>query len=108
MEMRLKAVPGTPLRTRVRGSEKVGDKLQIPRSDLDEVVPVTALVEVAAGRSSGASTLRAARVRQELEEVGAAGRAELSGGRVTIRVEADRRQLEHAAALPFVRKIGSD
>lgn len=106
MKNRLTRLAGTPWRVRVSEPTDSRDKIAVPRSVLEDTVPITVLVEVTGGRSSTASAMRAARVQQELEEVGATAETiHLVGEHATLEARADRRQMEHAARHPFVRRI---
>lgn len=109
MKHRLKILSGTPYRLRGAAEERDERKLDLgpsePGSD-DPVVPVPVRIEIAGGRSSTASAMRANRVVRGLEDVGAWARTvELEGGRAVVEGEADRDQAEHAAGLPFVARI---
>lgn len=105
---RLTTLPGTPRRIRVPVHREAEDKLDVPTGEMSEVVPLQVRIEVAGGRSSTASAMRAARVRQALEDVGGtAETVELEGEHATLSAEADRKQMLHVARLPFVRKVSA-
>lgn len=103
---RLSTLPGTPHRVRVPEKAEPEAKLELPTTTLEDVIPVPITIEVAGGRSSTASAMRANRVRRLLEDVGgAAHTVELEGEHATLTGEADRRQALHVARLPFVRRV---
>ena len=94
-------IPGTPYRLRV-------DEDRRSKVELTDLGPATraVVIEVAGGRSSTASAMRAARVVSELEGAGAsATTVKVNGEHATIEGEADREQAELIAKLPFVRKV---
>ena len=94
-------IPGTPYRLRVDEDRESKVELGALGNAAGAVV-----IEVAGGRSSTASAMRAARVVSELEGVGAsATTVKVNGERATIEGEADRAQAELIARLPFVRKV---
>lgn len=106
MKNRLETLPGTPHRVRVSRDDSAAERSRKLTPDLSDLIPTSVRIEVAGGRSSTASAMRAARVQQSLEEVGASGRCiELEGQHATLAAEGDRPQLLHVARLPFVRKI---
>jgi len=106
MTNRLTRIPGTPARVRVPAPGGPERKVDIPRRALDDVVPIEIRIEVAGGRSSTASAMRADRVRAALEEVGATARTvEIEGEHAALPGEADRRQVLHVARMPFVRRV---
>jgi len=106
MVNRLETLPGAPHRVRVAKDESADERTRKLTPDLSDLIPAPVRIEVAGGRSSTASAMRAARVQHSLEEVGASARCvELEGEHATLAAEADRPQLLHVARLPFVRKI---
>lgn len=106
MKNRIARLEGTPRRIRVRVPWEAEDKLDVPDTGMSDVVPLRVRIEVAGGRSSTASAMRANRVRQALEDVGAAGETvELEGEHATLEAEADREQMLHVARLPFVKRV---
>lgn len=106
MKNRIAMLDGTPHRVRVAVGSEPEDKFDFATSGMDEVVPELVVIEVGGGRSSTASAMRAARVQQTLEEVGAAARCvQLEGEHATVAAEVDRVQVLHVARLPFVRRI---
>lgn len=106
MGNRTVTLPGTPRRVRLASPRDATDKVAFAAGDLDALVPVRIRVEIAGGRSSTASAMRAARVRNGIEEVGAAAtHVELEGGVAALDAEADREQVLYISRLPFVRRI---
>jgi hypothetical protein len=96
-------IPGTPYRLRVEDEGRSSDKVECFEDHGDRVAVV---IEVAAGRSSTASAMRAARVVHELEEAGAtATTVKVDGDQATVEGEADRAQAERVARCPFVKKV---
>ena len=94
-------IPGTPYRLRVDDDRR--SKVEI--ADLGPTARAV-VIEVAGGRSSTASAMRAARVVSEIEGVGAsATTVQVNGEHATIEGEADREQAELIARLPFVKKV---
>ncbi|HSR41313.1 MAG TPA: hypothetical protein VLL48_04055 [Longimicrobiales bacterium] len=90
----------------MRVPREIDDKLDLPNRELQDVLPLRVRIEVAGGRSSTASAMRANRVRQSLEDVGgAAETVELEGEHAALDAEADREQVRHVARLPFVRRV---
>lgn len=108
MTSRLTSVRGLARRLRLpderpRGAART---LDLSSADLERVIPFHVRIEIAAGRSSTASAMRAAHVQHRLENVGAvAWTIALEGSHATVQAELDPDQLEHAATLPFVRRI---
>ena len=108
MRNRIARLEGTPRRIRIRVPTGAEDKLDLPADEVGEVVPLRVRIEVAGGRSSTASAMRANRVRQALEDVGGtAETVELEGEHATLAAEADRRQMLHVARLPFVKRVSA-
>jgi hypothetical protein len=108
MKNRIAALPGTPMRMRqpVRGT--IEDKLDLPAESVTDVRPLRVRIEVAGGRNSTRSTMRAARVQEALENVGATGRTvEVEEGGATLSAEASRKQVLYVARLPFVRRVSA-
>lgn len=106
MKNRIARIQGTPRRIRIRVPVEAEDKLDFPAGNTSHVVPLLVRIEVAGGRSSTASAMRANRVRQALEDVGAvAETVELEGEHATLAAEADREQMLHVARLPFVKRV---
>lgn len=94
------------MRVRVEEPEGSDEKVDFSTDDMSDVVPSAVRIEVAGGRSSTASAMRAARVQSSLERVGAKGSTvELEGEYATVSAEADRAQIFHIARIPFVKKI---
>lgn len=82
------------------------EKVDFSSEEMSDIVPSAVRIEVTGGRSSTASAMRAARVQNSLERVGAAGNTvELEGEYATVSAEADRAQIFHIARIPFVKKI---
>lgn len=106
MRNRIARIQGTPRRVRVPISRETEDKLDFPGVEASDIVPLRVRIEVAGGRSSTASAMRANRVRQALEDVGAvAETVALEGEYATLVAEADREQILHVARLPFVKRV---
>lgn len=106
MKNRIATLPGTPRRVRIAEPWSTEDKVAFSTKEMDDLLPERMRIEVAGGRSSTASAMRAARVQHELEDVGAAGSPVfLEGGRAALDAELDRQQVLHIAKLPFVRRI---
>jgi hypothetical protein len=106
MKSRIAALPGTPMRIRQPVRWNTEDKLDLPPESAPDMRLLHVRIEVAGGRNSTRSTMRAARVQQALENVGATGRTvEVEEGRATLAAEASRKQVLYVARLPFVRRI---
>ena len=106
LQRRLRTLPGTPRRVRTSEEKEPFEKVAFDVAELEDVLPVSVRIEVGGGRSSTASAMRAAKVQQELEQVGAAARTvELEGQHAALEAEADGVQVLHVARLPFVRRI---
>lgn len=106
LQRRLRTLPGTPRRVRTSEEKEPFEKVAFETDELNDVLPVAVRIEVAGGRSSTASAMRAAKVQNELEGVGAvACTVELEGEYATLEAEADGAQVLHVARLPFVRRI---
>lgn len=108
MKNRFEVLPGTPRRIRVSVPWRPEDKLDLPPGSPADVVPLCIRIEVAGGRNSARSAMRAARVRQELEDVGGKAQpVEVEGEYATLDAEADHRQMLHVARLPFVKRVSA-
>ena len=108
MTMRLTRVRGIPRRVRIREerASALARKVDFTTGDLERVLPLEVRIEIAGGRTSTASAMRAAQVQSRLERVGArAWTVGLEGSEAIVHAEVDPDQLEHAASLAFVRRI---
>lgn len=87
---------------RRKASEKLGP------STASGVVPMRVRIEVQGGRHTTASTMRAYRVLQEVEEAGASAQIiEVAPNGSALVAELDGRQAARLAEAPFVRRIVS-
>jgi hypothetical protein len=108
MKNRIAALPGTPRRIRLSVPWNAEDKIDLPAGDEAGIIPSLVRIEVAGGLNSTRSAMRAARVQQALEDVGATGHTvEMEGEHATLAAEADRKQVLHVAKLPFVRRVSA-
>lgn len=104
----LTTIRGLPRRMRVRKERHSPEArtLDFTTTGFEPMLPFRIRIEVAPGRTSTGSAMRAAQIQQKLERVGAAAwTVSVEGAATTVDAEVDPAQLRHAATLPFVRRI---